>query len=476
MRKAIIHGLKWNTINQIFSLGSKFVVTIVLSRLLSPNDFGILAMIFAFTVVADVLIDSGFKSSIVQERDTTHEELSSIYWLNMTIGFFFTCLIIISSHGLAVFYQEPLVQPLAVGVSFLYIISPSALVHEALLTKELKFKALTISQMASKTASAIAGIYMAYTGWGVWSLVGSVLVGAFLRSFFLWLQCSWRPSFHFRRDDLKKYWKVGSNILYSNILFGLVNRVDYVIIGKFFTPATLGMYSRAKENAFIPGNIIANVIRNTFFGIFSSLKDELVRLRKLYIDASNIILIVLTIIFSLIIIYAKELILILFGEQWMDMELMFQYSCIYVFMYCNTILRVYLLNALGRTDIDFRAGLFAHPLRLGVLLIPFLIDVHFDPYYFIWVNTFFVLVAIFIYEFHIHKILNLAYQETFRFLPLLVGFIIVTLLIVSFVSFDSMLTTMLVKAFSIGIGSIVILGVYYKQLKPLVRLVITKDV
>jgi teichuronic acid exporter len=476
MRKNIIQGLKWNTIDQIFSLGSKFLVTIVLSRLLEPKDFGLLAMIFAFTIVADVLIDAGFRNSIIQEKEPTDFELSSIFWLNMAIGLFFTLLIFFSSYGVAAFYKEPLLQPVMAVISLLYVISPLSLIQGALLTKKLKFKALTISQVASKVASGTLGISMAYTGWGYWSLVGSVLAGGLLRNVMLWFQSSWRPSFHFRFSDLQKYWKVSSNILYSNILFNVVNRIDYVMIGKFFSPALLGMYSRAKENAFIPGTIIANVIRNTFFGIFSNLKSDLTRLRKMYVDASHLVLISLTIIFSSMIIFSNELILIVFGSKWISMNLMFQCSCIYVFIYCNTILRVYLLNALGRTDIDFRIGMFAHPLRLAILLIPFFIGFKINVYYFIFINTLFVFTSICIYEFYIRKILMISYRESFRFLPLLISYAAIAALILVFVPLETIWMSLLVKIISFGVGSAIVLGLYFKQLLPLINLVRNKHV
>lgn len=474
MKRNIILGLKWNTLNQIFSLGSKFLVTIILSRLLEPSDFGLLAMIFSFTIIADVFIDAGFRNAIIQEKDVTDNELSSIYWLNMAVGLLFTLVISLSAPAFVIFFDEKLLQKLTVVISFLYIINPSSLVQEALLTKYLKYKALSISQMASKTASALIGVYMAYSGWGYWSLVASVLFGAAFRSFFLWFQCSWKPVFHFSIKDLKKYWKVSSNLLYSNILFNIVNRVDYIVIGRLFSSATLGLYSKARDNSFIPGALIANVIRNTFFGIFSNLKNNMPRLQKLYIETGHLILIALSLIFSFIAVNAKELIVILLGEKWVGMTGIFQFSCIYVFAYCNTILRVYLLNALGRTDIDFRLGIFAHPVRLLILMIPLFTDVNMSVYFFIAINTLFVIVSILVYDFHINKILNIPFSESLKYIPFILFYMVLVAVLITLFSNESALMALLKKTFLFGLGSLGIFGIYFKQIKPLILLVKNK--
>jgi O-antigen/teichoic acid export membrane protein len=155
--------------------------------------------------------------------------------------------------------------------------------------KELLFKQLALSQMISKTSSAVVGIGLAYAGFGVWALVWSMHTGAIMRGLMLLYQYHWAPEWHFNKLDLKKYWKVGSNVFYSGLLFNVTNRIDYLIIGKFFAPASLGMYSRAKENGFLPALIFGNIIRSTFLGIYAKLKTDTEKLKKMFVDSSKAI-------------------------------------------------------------------------------------------------------------------------------------------------------------------------------------------
>lgn len=462
MRKEILAGVKWNAINQVFNLGSKFVVTIFLSRLLGPADFGLIALIFTFTAIADNFTEGGFKNAIIQETNVTQKELSSIFFMYITVGLILCSLTIISAPLISKFYNQSLTL-LTIVVAFTYLINPLAFIQEALLQKELKFKALAISQMVSKTLGAIMGISMAYMGYGVWALIWSMHTSAIIRTLMLFGQRKWMPYLHFKWIDLKKYWKVGSNIFFSGLLFNITNRIDYLIMGKFFTPTDLGLYSRAKENGFLPALIFGNVIRGTFLGVYAKIKTDTEQLKKMFIDSSNAIFILVTVGCFSLAMFTHEIILVLFGAKWLAMEGMMQLYTLYVFVYCISVNRVYLLNAIGRTDIDFKLGLIFTPIRLVLLLCPVLFSLSINPYYFIGVNISFLIGALFVFDKVVSKHLKINITTHWHYWPiaLILGVAIIIQLIEPLTIAPYLLQKIILFGLSLGAVSII----YYKSIQ-----------
>jgi O-antigen/teichoic acid export membrane protein len=324
-----------------------------------------------------------------------------------------------------------------------YLINPFGIVQEALLSKELKFKEITIRQIFGRSISMVTGLTMAYLGYGIWSLIISSLIASFSGVLIYWFQSSWRPSLIFSIIDIKKHWKFTSNVLYSNILFSLVNKIDFMLIGKMLTPNVLGLYSRAKDNAFIPANIIANATRTTFFSVFAKMKGDLENLRIYYAKVSELFLFILTILFSYIILNADELIKLILGSKWIEMTILFQIFCVYVFFYCNSLLRVYLLNALGRSDVDFKLGLVLMPFRLLLLLLPiWLINLRNANYYAL-VNTLIIVIPIYFYDLNIAKSFSIVYKLKYKSLIMPLFFFtsvfVINLLIKISSPFDSLM-------------------------------------
>jgi teichuronic acid exporter len=443
MKNQTINGLKWNTINQVFSIGSKFIVTIFLSRLLGPEAFGTIALIYSFTSIADIFVNAGFKNSIIQDSNVTKRELSSIFFLNITLGLFFFIVIAAFSHLISFIYDDPKLTIYMIVCGLVYLINPFGIVQEALLSKELKFKEITIRQIFGRSISMVTGLTMAYLGYGIWSLIISSLIASFSGVLIYWFQSSWRPSLIFSIIDIKKHWKFTSNVLYSNILFSLVNKIDFMLIGKMLTPNVLGLYSRAKDNAFIPANIIANATRTTFFSVFAKMKGDLENLRIYYAKVSELFLFILTILFSYIILNADELIKLILGSKWIEMTILFQIFCVYVFFYCNSLLRVYLLNALGRSDVDFKLGLVLMPFRLLLLLLPiWLINLRNANYYAL-VNTLIIVIPIYFYDLNIAKSFSIVYKLKYKSLIMPLFFFtsvfVINLLIKISSPFDSLM-------------------------------------
>lgn len=461
MKKEVFSGIKWNTINQLFNIGSKFIVTIFLSRLLGPEDFGLIALVFTFTALADNFTEGGFKNAIIQETEVNKKELSSIFFLYITAGLLLTLVIVGISPFISYFYKQDLTL-LTCIVALTYLINPLTFIHEALMQKELLFKQLALSQMISKTSSAIVGIGLAYAGFGVWALVWSMHTGAIMRGLMLLYQYHWAPEWHFNKLDLKKYWKVGSNVFYSGLLFNITNRIDYLIIGKFFAPASLGMYSRAKENGFLPALIFGNIIRSTFLGIYAKLKTDTEKLKKMFIDSSNAIFLMIATSCFLLTMFTEEGIYLLFGHKWLPMTAMMQLFFGYVFVYCISVNRIYLLNAIGRTDVDFKLGLIFTPIRLVLLLTPVILGLTISPYYFIGVNILFLITGLIGFELTINKYFAQTKYPQWYFAPIAIIYgLAITLQQSNLLNTNlGLLRKILISAITLGI----VMGMYRKSL------------
>lgn len=249
-----------------------------------------------------------------------------------------------------------------------------------------------------------------------------------MRGLMLIYQYKWLPDWHFNKLDLKKYWKVGSNVFYSGLLFNFTNRIDYLIIGKFFVPASLGMYSRAKENGFLPALIFGNVIRSTFIGIYAKLKTDTEKLKEMFIDSSNTIFLMVATGCFLLTMFTEEGIYLLFGPKWLPMTGMMQLFFGYVFVYCLSVNRVYLLNAIGRTDVDFKLGLIFTPIRLILLLLPVLLGLSINPYYFIGVNILFLISGLIGFELSINKYFSQTNYPQWHFAPIALIYVLAIVL------------------------------------------------
>lgn len=275
----------WSLVEQLGPQLFSFFISILLARLLDPAAFGLVGMLALFTGLATVFADAGMSSALIQRKTLTADDETSIFALNIVVGFALTLLLCLISPLVSLFYDQPILTPLLCVASLSLLISSFALVQSALLSRQMLFQKTAFVATTSTMISGLTGVSMAYLGFGVWSLVVSGTVAALVRVCLLWKVSAWRPSGKVRRQSIRSMFGFSSNILGCQLIGIAYQNLYSVVIGKVYSPQSLGYYNQANNLRMMPVMVVGGVVHRVSFPLFSSLQDDkpqmLQQMRKL---------------------------------------------------------------------------------------------------------------------------------------------------------------------------------------------------
>ena len=274
LKSKTAYALFWSFFERIGQQGIQFIIAIILARLLLPEQFGLIAMLTIFMAVAQSFIDSGFGSALIQKKDANHLDECSIFYFNILVGFMAAGLLCLIAPEIAIFYKTPSLVPLTRVLSLNLIINAFGVIQTALLTKRIDFKIqMKVSCVASIISGSI-GILMAYQGYGVWSLVAQSIGSNLLRTALLWFFLPWRPAWIFSLVSLRALFSFGSKLLFSSLLDTFYNNLYLIVIGKLFSAADLGFYTRAQSTQQLPVSSLSLIIGRVTFSVFSAVHPK----------------------------------------------------------------------------------------------------------------------------------------------------------------------------------------------------------
>jgi teichuronic acid exporter len=317
MQKEITTAFKWMLIGKISNQFIGFVLTVILARLLFPEDFGLLAMIVAFSSLVSGFVNLGFSSAIIQAKQIDEKELSSVFYLNICIGLILAFIFFLSSSFIANFYNDSRLINISKVFSITFVINSLGLVSLALLEKELKFKQIMYINIISGFSSGIIGVILAFSGYGVWSILIQSLFNEFFKSILAIYFSKYIPLLYFKFQCLKKLWGFGAPLFLSGLINSIFSKIDYLIIGKFFPAALLGLLYRAKSFRTLIIRYTTESLGKVLFPVFSKKQDDIVWI-------SNTVTLSLKLSFYLILFFSillftigEEMFIILFSEKWL---------------------------------------------------------------------------------------------------------------------------------------------------------------
>ena len=349
-----VKGISWSAISQVSTQGIQFVVKLVLARILVPEDFGIIGMALIFTAFIQTVNELGLSISIIQRKDVKERHLSTSFWANIFIGIVICVIAIIASPLVADFFKEEGLQPIIRVLSIGFILGSFGIVHRAILTKNIDFKNVAITEAGAVLSSGIISVFLALSGFGVWSLVLGSLMGDLGRSVFLWMRCPWRPSKKFDRTSFSELFVFGKNVLGSRVISYITFNADYFLIAKFLDATSLGLYTLAYQMAVFPLSQISSVITRVTFPVFSAIQEHNTRIRMGYLQAIKYTSLITFPLLTGLAIVAPELIPTLIGEKWMPMVLPLQILCIAGIIYSIATHTGSVILSKGRSDIHIR--------------------------------------------------------------------------------------------------------------------------
>ncbi len=353
LKQKMVSGLFWSAIERFGQQGIQFVITIIIARILTPADYGLIGMITIFIGVSMSFIDSGFGQALIQRQNATRKDESTMFYFNILLGFMFFGILYFIAPLIAAFYKQPILIPITRVLALNLVINSFGLVQNALITKTIDFKRLTKISIISIFFSGSVGILLAIKGFGVWSLIIQSLTGNIVKSILLWTMSKWRPLMVFSMDSFKSLFSFGSKLLASGLLNQIFDNIYNLIIGKMYTPAALGYYTQAKRMQDIPVSNSLSILQRVTYPIYSTIQDDLVRLKSVYRKTIKIIVLINFPLMIGMIVCAQPLIKIFLTDKWLPAVPYLQLLCMIGLLLPLSSINLNILKVRGRTDIFF---------------------------------------------------------------------------------------------------------------------------
>lgn len=368
LKRKAIKGIKWNFLDKGGVQFVQFVFSILIARILVPEDYGLIGMISIFLVLSQLFINSGFSTALIQKgNDVTQRDYSTVFFFNLIIGMALYLLLFFGAPLIADFYGESRLVLLTRLIGLNLVIMSMALIQSTIFAKRINFKTTAKINVISAVSSSILGWLMALNGFGVMSLVAMILSESLIRTIFLWLYSSWRPSMHFSMKSFKSLFAVGSKLLIATLFNRIGNNIYSMVIGKFYTLQDVGYYDQAKKIQDRTGNLVTATIQGVLFSTQSLFKDELSRLRNsIRTNIKVTSLIVFPVAFGLIAV-ARPFVELFLTEKWLPSVIYIQLLAFGGLFFTLHRINYDVCIVIGRADFYMKYTIASNILLLGII-------------------------------------------------------------------------------------------------------------
>ncbi len=409
-KSKVLSSLFWKLMERGGTQGIQFIVQIILARLLLPEDYGIIALVIIFTSIANVFVQSGLNTALIQKKDADEADFSSVFYLSLVIACLIYIVLFFAAPFIAAFYVIPEITPVIRVLSIILFFGAFNSIQNAVIARSLQFKKLFFSSTGAILISGTVGIYMAYTGFGVWALVGQQLTNQLFITLILWFTVKWRPQLLFSLVKVKGLFSFGWKLLVSALIDTVYRDLRSLIIGKMYNPAMLGFYNRGQQ---FPQLLITNIngsIQSVMLPVLSSQQDNKPRvkdiMRRAIVTSSFII-------FPMMVglaVTAEPLVKLLLTDKWLPCVPFLQIFCaVYALMPIHTA-NLQAINALGRSDIFLKLEIIKKIMGLSILAV----TVFYGVYAIALGQVLSGVISTFINAYPNKKLLNYSYVEQWK--------------------------------------------------------------
>lgn len=359
----------WSAIDNVAQFGVQFIVSIVLARLLSPDDYGLIGIITIFTTVCTAIINGGFSNALIRTQKPTEEDYNTAFICNLLMSILLYAIVFLCSPLIADFFNRQELVALTRVSSFTMIIGALAIVQQTRLTKRIDFKTQTKITLIASVASGVIGISLALMDFGVWALVIQGIISQMLRTVFLWIFNHWAPSIRFSKESFNRLFGFGWKMMASSILDSLWTQLYQVVVGKFYSPATLGQYTRAKQFSTLFSSNLTTVIQRVTYPVLSDIQDEKERMVAAY---RKIIKTTMFMTFTLMLALgavSEPLLYCLIGPKWHEAATYLPLICLVSSLYPLHAINLNMLQVQGRSDLFLGLEIAKKIIGLAPLLV-----------------------------------------------------------------------------------------------------------
>ena len=410
LKDKTVNGVSWSFIGSFSNQFISFVFGIILARLLSPADYGLIALTYVFIAIANTFMDSGFSVALIRKKGITERDYCTALYFNIFVALLCYSLIFFIAPYAASFYKNPLFSPVLRVVGLSIVINSFGTVQMVKYMREIDFKRLSLMSISSNLVGCLVGLILAYLHYGVWALVFQTLSSNFLLVCFYWLTSQWRPYDSFSKKSFRYLFGFGSKLLASGLLNVIFNNIYPIIIGKLYSASNLGFYTKAYTFAQLPSYTLTEVMQKVTFPVLSKIQDDEDYLRNNYrklIKLSTFIVFPLMMGLAAV---ASPLIHVLLTEKWAQSIVYLQIICFAVMWYPVNSINLNLLQVKGRSDLFLRLEIIKKIMAVVVIfcVVPFgVIGICFG-------SVFSSIVSLFINTYYTGKLINLGFTTQMK--------------------------------------------------------------
>lgn len=369
LKNKTVKGIVWSSVERFSVQGIQFLVMIVMARLLTPKDYGLVGMVAIFIAVAQSLVDSGFSQALIRKQNRTETDNSTVFYFNIVVGILLYLVLFAIAPLVADFYDSPELTALMRVICLSVVFNSFVVVQRALLTVNIDFKTQAKASLTAAVVSGVIGIGMAYSGFSYWSIVAQQLVNLGLNTLLLWIFTRWRPRWIYSWGSFRELFTFGSKLMVSGLLDVVYRNMYLLVIGKVFTASSLGYYTRANQFAEFPSSNLTGIMQRVTYPVLCQIQDDDERLAQIYrrfLRLSAFLIFPLLVGLSAV---AEPFVLLLLKEQWLFAATLLQIICFAMMWYPIHAINLNLLQVKGRSDLFLRLEIIKKAIAVLILCV-----------------------------------------------------------------------------------------------------------
>jgi len=355
LRESAWSSVFWAAIEQFSERGLGFIFSIILARILLPEDFGLIAVVAIFIKLGSLIVSSGMTSSIIRSKDLNQSDYSTVFYFNILMAGLIYGIIFFLAKPIANFYNNPLLVDLTRILSLTILLQSFSSMQYTLFMKQMNFRKLTFIGIPSLFTGALVGVWMAYNEYGVWSLVGQSIVTALLRLALLWTRNSWKPQAIFDLVVLRRHFYFGINLSAAGMINAIFNEIYVVVIGRFFNMAQVGFYQRSLSMSRIPSRTLALIVHKVSFPLLSKIQDKEVQLKSIYKKIFQMVIFIIAPIMIYFGVVAEPLFRFILTEKWLPAVPYFQILVMPAILYPIQAFNMEIVIVKGKSNLFLKA-------------------------------------------------------------------------------------------------------------------------
>lgn len=354
LKQKAASGMIWTAFQKYSTMIISFVSGIILARLLMPEDYGAIGMLLIFMSLAEVFIDAGFGSALIQKKNPTQTDYSTVFYFNIGMAVILYAVLFISAPAIADFYRMPILSKVLRVQGLILFVYAFNIIQRNQIRKNLKFKRLSKITITSSIISLTVTIIMAYMGFGVWALVAQHFMAALIPCVFLWMTMNWRPTWEFSWISFKELFGFGSYMFLTHLFTTFSQRITGLLVGRWYDPATMGYYSKASAFAKTATLSISGVMIQTTYPLYAAVQDDKERLINMVKRITSTLAYITIPFLCLLILIAEPLIVLLYSDRWLPSVPYFQILCIGGMAGCLQSVNQQTIAAIGKSKVFFK--------------------------------------------------------------------------------------------------------------------------